>query len=78
MKKTYKREVAIALLLWLFYIVEVKDANIVEILVWPIFSFVAAAFGFDAYGKLQQSKSSKSSDGRGNERGSEHTDWERK
>ena len=65
MNKTYKREVAIALLLWLVYIVEVKDANIIEILVWPIFSFAAAAFGFDAYGKLQQSKPPKPSDGRG-------------
>lgn len=52
--KTFKRELAVLLLLWLVYIVEVKDANLVEILVWPIFSFAAAAFGFDAYGKLQQ------------------------
>ena len=55
MSKTYKREVAIALIVWLAYVVEVKDAEIIEILVWPIFSFAAAAFGFDAYGKLQQS-----------------------
>lgn len=54
-KKTFKREVAIALIIWLIYLVEVKDVSIVEILVWPIFSFAAAAFGFDAYGKLQQS-----------------------
>ena len=53
--KTYKRELAVALLVWLVYVVEVKDANIVEILVWPVFSFAAAAFGFDAYGKLQRS-----------------------
>ena len=45
--KTYKRELAVALLVWLIYVVEVKDATIVEILVWPIFSFAAAAFGFD-------------------------------
>jgi len=78
MNKTYKREVAIALLLWLMYIVEVKDANIIEILVWPIFSFAAAAFGFDQYSKLQQSRSTKSSDGRGTERSSEYPDWEGK
>ena len=75
--KTYKRELAVALLLWLVYIVEVKDANIIEILVWPIFSFAAAAFGFDAYGKLQQ-RSTKSTDGRGSERSSQYTDWENK
>jgi len=72
--KTYKREVAIALLLWLVYIVEVKDAALVEVLVWPVFSFAAAAFGFDQYSKLQQSKPTQSSDRRGTERSSEYTD----
>ena len=50
-KKTYKRELAIALLIWLIYVVEVKDVTVVEVLVWPIFAFVGAAFGFDAWGK---------------------------
>lgn len=75
--KTYKRELAVLLLLWLGYIVEVKDVSIIEILVWPIFSFAAAAFGFDAYGKLQH-KSSKSADGRGTERSSQYSDREDK
>jgi len=75
--KTYKRELAVALLLWLVYVVEVKDVTIIEVLVWPIFSFAAAAFGFDAYGKLQRN-SSQSPDRRGAERSSEHTDWENK
>ena len=48
MKKTFKREIAVALLLWLVYIVEVKDDTIIEILVWPIFAFVTAAFGLVA------------------------------
>lgn len=52
--KTYKRELAVLLLVWLVYIVEVKDVSIIEILVWPVFSFAAAAFGFDQYAKLQQ------------------------
>jgi hypothetical protein len=51
MKKTYKRELAIILLIWLAYVVEVKDVSIIEVLVWPIFAFVGAAFGFDAYSK---------------------------
>lgn len=50
-KKTYKREVAIALLIWLAYVVEVKDASIVETLVWPVFTFVALSFGIDWWGK---------------------------
>lgn len=77
MSKTYKREVAVALLLWLMYVVEVKDATLVEILVWPIFSFAAAAFGFDAYGKLQQG-TTKPSDGGRAQRSSEYTGGEDK
>jgi hypothetical protein len=77
-KKTFKREVAILLLLWLVYIVEVKDAKIIEILVWPVFSFAAAAFGFDQYSKLQQSRSTKSSDRGRSQRSSEYPDWEGK
>lgn len=55
--KTFKRELAVVLLLWLVYLVETKEIDIVEILVWPVFSFITAAFGFDAYGKLQQGAS---------------------
>jgi len=73
--KTYKRELAVALLLWLVYVVEVKDATIVEILVWPIFSFAAAAFGFDQYAKLQQG-SPKSSDGGRPQRSGQYTGGE--
>lgn len=75
--KTYKRELAVALLVWLAYVVEVKDANIVEILVWPVFSFVAAAFGFDQYAKLQQG-ASKSSNGGRSERSGQHANRENK
>ena len=49
--KTYKREVAILLFVWLAYIVETKDVNIIEILVWPVFTFSALAFGMDWFGK---------------------------
>jgi len=62
--KTYKRELAVALLLWLVYVVEVKDATVVEIHVWPIFSIAAAAFGFDQYAKLQQGSINSSDRGR--------------
>ena len=50
-KRTFKREVAVALLVWLVYIVETKDVQIIEVLAWPIFSYVGAAFGFDSWGK---------------------------
>jgi hypothetical protein len=66
-RKSFKREVAVALLIWLVYIVEVKDVSIIEVLVWPIFTFAAAAFGIDAYGKLQQ-RGIGNTNGRGTER----------
>lgn len=75
--KTFKRELGIGLIVWLVYIVEVKDVQILEILVWPIFSYVTAAFGLDAYGKLQQG-SPKSTDRGRSERSSQHTDWQGK
>lgn len=52
--KTYKRELAVVMLVWLAYVVEVKDPTLVEVLVWPVFTYVMAAFGFDQYAKLQQ------------------------
>lgn len=52
--KTYKRELAVVMLVWLAYVVEVKEPTLVEVLVWPVFTYVMAAFGFDQYAKLQQ------------------------
>jgi hypothetical protein len=49
--KTYKRELAAILLVWFTYVVEVKDVNLIEILVWPVFTFVALSFGLDWWGK---------------------------
>ena len=74
--KTYKRELAVALILWLIYVVEVKEIALVEVLVWPIFSFAAAAFGFDQYSKLQQT--TKSSHRGRTERSSQRTGGEDK
>ena len=70
-KKTFKRELAVVLLIWLVYVVETKDVEIVEVLVWPVFSFAAASFGFDAYGKLQSNTSV--SHGRGSKRSGQRT-----
>jgi hypothetical protein len=73
--KTYKREVAIVLFVWLAYIVETKDVNTIEILVWPIFTFSALAFGMDWFGKSGgvRGKSPELADRRGTEHSSEHT-----
>lgn len=49
--KTYKRELAIVLLLWFGYIVETKDAETIQMLVWPIFTYMSLAFGVDWWGK---------------------------
>jgi hypothetical protein len=69
--KTFKRELAVVLLVWLVYVVETKDEKIIELLVWPIFTYVTAAFGVDAYGRMQRNPS-EPSHGRGTERSSEY------
>lgn len=74
--KTYKREIAILLFVWLIYLVETKDVSVVEILVWPIFTFSALAFGMDWFGKSggMRDQSPEPTNGRRSERSSEHTD----
>ena len=60
-KKTYKRELAVVLLIWFAYLVETKDINLVEVLVWPVFTYSALAFGIDWWGKsngMQRNSSS--------------------
>lgn len=47
MAKTFKREVAIAILLYLFYLGIYGDPIIVEAVVWPFMLYVGAAFGMD-------------------------------
>lgn len=81
--KTYKREFAVLMIVWLIYIVETKDVTIIETLVWPVFTFVTAAFGLDQYSKLQQRPSGPNG---GNQRSSQHpsrqdeypNDWDNK
>lgn len=48
--KTFKRELAVVLLIWLMYVVETKDASTIEILVWPVFTFAALSFGLQWFG----------------------------
>lgn len=63
-KKTYKRELAVVLLVWFAYIVEVKEPQVVQILVWPVFAFAAASFGFDQFSKLREGTFKSSNGGR--------------
>ena len=71
--KTYKREVAIGLLVFLGYVVETKGPEIVELLVWPTFTFAALSFGLDwGHRQLQPDRSPF----RRNQRGSEYSTGE--
>lgn len=85
--KTYKREVALALLAGLGYVVFTGDHQMAEVLVWPVFTFAALSFGLDWWGKAgsvhrpfepdrMSGISSVSSHGRGAERSSQYTNWE--
>lgn len=56
-KKTYKRELAGVMFLWLVYLAETKEIELVSTLAPPIFMYIAFAFGADVYSKLQQSGS---------------------
>lgn len=63
-KKTWKREVAAVLLLWLAYLMETKDVELVELVVWPVFSYAGLAFGLDVYSNVMRSVPTVASDGR--------------
>jgi hypothetical protein len=84
-KRTFKREIAVVLLLWLMYVVETKDASTIEILVWPVFTFAALSFGLQWFGnnsngvwgessissdRGRAKRGSSSSDGQGEQSGS--------
>ncbi len=53
--KTFKREVGVGLMLGFCYVVYTGDHEMVKVLVWPVFSFAALAFGMDWYGKVGSS-----------------------
>lgn len=50
-RKTWKREVALSLLVFWGYNVYLGDINMVEVITTPIFFYVLGAFGMDAYSK---------------------------
>ena len=63
-KKSYKREVAVILMLGLGWVVYSGNLAMVEVLVWPVFAFATAAFGLDSYAKqIKDNTCSYSTDG---------------
>lgn len=75
--KTYKREIAALLLVWLIYLVETKPVEVIEVVVFPIFTFSALAFGLQWYspnGGLLGS--TRPSNRRGSERSSQYSNRE--
>lgn len=81
--KTFKREVAVAILGGFAYVVYNGDYQMAEVLVWPTFTFAALAFGLDWWGKAGsihrpfnpnslQRHTPEPTDGWGPERSSEH------
>ena len=62
--KSYKREVAVLLLVGLGWVVFTGNITMVEVLVWPVFAFATAAFGLDSYAKqIKDNTGSYSTDG---------------
>lgn len=49
--KTWKRETAVLIMLGFSYVVYTGDVDMVQVLVWPVFSFLGLAFGLDVYSK---------------------------
>lgn len=73
--KTYSREIAVCLFIWLGYLTyEPANIEMVKVLVWPIFTFNLFAFGFKqpAVGDFMQQPRTAFSGGR-DERSSQHT-----
>lgn len=62
--KTWKRELAVALIVGLCVVVYFDNLEMVKVLVWPVFTFAAAAFGLDSYAKqVQNSAGTYNTDG---------------
>jgi len=60
--KTYKREAAIVVLFYLFYLGLYGRIEVVEILAWPFMLFIGASFGMDWAGKQTELLSRKPTD----------------
>ena len=54
--KTYKRELGGAMFIWLVYLVETKEVELVATLAPPIFMYIAFAMGADVYHNIMHKK----------------------
>lgn len=52
--KTWKRELGLLFAVILCYEVYTNNVEMVEVIVWPFVTFIAAAAGLHIYGKLQR------------------------
>ena len=50
-KKTWKRELAVALLVFWGYIITKGDVSMADAITMPVFLYVMAAFGMDSYAR---------------------------
>lgn len=73
--KTFKREFAAAFALILCWSIYNDNTEMVEVIVWPFVSYIAAVSGLHIYRGMQSTGSSQLSNRRGPER-SRHTDRE--
>lgn len=61
--KTFKREVASALLAGTGYVVWSGNVEMVNAIIWPVIVFAGGAFGIDAVSKQLRDKPTESTDG---------------
>jgi hypothetical protein len=62
--KGFKRAVAVTLLIAFYLVVWQGDVEMVKVLVWPTFTFAAAAMGLESYDeKIKTNTSSHTTDG---------------
>ena len=45
--KTYKREVAVGLVIWLIWLAEAGNIAALTVVAWPVFLFLGAAYGME-------------------------------
>ena len=60
--KTGKREIALAFTAILVYEIYLNNTDMVDIIIWPIMSFVAASAGLHIYGQSTKTTRSTSTD----------------
>jgi hypothetical protein len=63
-KRTYKRELALAVFVWLVYL-SVYSIEALTVVVFPAFSYIGLALGLDWWGKTGPAKVNTQDEGQG-------------